>query len=144
MLVYLSTHAECYADHTAIVLRPGIAYMPKTWAPGEKWDIRGVSGAVYSENGVEVCAGINTWRSRALGVEAARSGKPVIHSQTNEIQPVAHRKRTGFRRLSRRATTTSDWQENFYIGAGITIRRADGFATGSTWGSCAAQGTFSR
>jgi hypothetical protein len=135
VLVYLATHAECYADHTAIVFRPGIVYMPKTWASGEKWDVRGVSGAVYSENGVEVCAGTNTWRSRVLSVEATRSGIPVIHTQTNETEtlspiegaPDSAGCPTG-------QTTTFDWQENFYIGAGITVRSADGSATGSDLG----------
>src|SRR5665213_124429 len=36
LLVYLATRADCYSDHTTIVFRPGIAYMPKTWAPGER------------------------------------------------------------------------------------------------------------
>jgi hypothetical protein len=135
VLVYLATHAECYADHTAIVFRPGIVYMPKTWAPGEKWDVRGVSGAVYSENGAEVCAGTNTWRSRVLGVEATASGKPVIHTQTNETETLSRIEGApDSAACPAGQTTTFDWQENFYIGAGITIRRADGSATGSDLG----------
>jgi len=135
VLVYLATHAECYADHTAIVFRPGIVYMPKAWSPGEKWDVHGVSGDVYSENGVEVCAGTNSWRSRVLGVEAMATGKPVIHTQTNEtetLSPIEGAPDSAACPAGQ--TTTFDWQENFYIGAGITVRRADGSATGSDLG----------
>jgi hypothetical protein len=135
VLVYLATHAECYADHTAIVFRPGIVYMPKAWSPGEKWDVHGVSGDVYSENGVEVCAGTNSWRSRVLGVEAMATGKPVIHTQTNETETLSPIEGTpDSAACPAGQTTTFDWQENFYIGAGITVRRADGSATGSDLG----------
>ncbi len=135
VLVYLATHAECYADHTAIVFRPGIVYMPKTWATGEKWDVRGVSGSIYSENGVEVCAGTNTWRSRVLSAEMNATGNFVIHTQTNEtetLSPIAGAPDSAA--CPPGQTTAFDWQENFYIGAGITIRRADGSAAGSDLG----------
>ena len=104
VLVYLATHAECYADHTAIVFRPGIVYMPKSWVPGQKWGVRGVSGVVYYENGIAVCAGTNTWRSRVVGVEATADGKPAVHTQTNETQTLSPiRRGAEFRRVSRRA-----------------------------------------
>jgi hypothetical protein len=135
VLVYLATHAECYAEHTAIVFHPGIVYMPKTWVPGEKWDARGVSGSIYSENGVEVCAGTNTWRSQVLGIEINVRGDLVIHTQTNETEtllPIAGAPDSAACPAGQ--TTTFDWQENFYIGSGITIRRADGAAAGSDVG----------
>src|SRR5690554_4445538 len=34
----------------------------------------------YSDNGIEVCTGTNTWRSRVLRVAAPASGKPAIHT----------------------------------------------------------------
>ena len=132
MLVYLATHAECYADHTAIVFRPGIVYMPKSWVPGQKWGVRGVSRVVYSENGIAVCAGTITWRSRVVGSEVTADGKPAAHTQTNEAQtlsPIAGAPSSTA--CPAGLTTTVDWQENFYIGSGTTIRRADGSATGS-------------
>jgi hypothetical protein len=134
-LVYLATHADCYSDHTAIEFSPGIAYMPKSWAPGEHWTERGVSGTVFSENGIAVCAGTNTWRSRVLGLATAPNGEPAVHTQTNEVQalsPIAGAPNSASCPAGR--VTRFGWQENFYVGAGLSIRRLDGSAAGSDLG----------
>jgi hypothetical protein len=135
LLVYLATHAGCYSDHTTIVFRPGIAFMPKTWEPGERWSDDGVSDTVYSENGIPVCAGTNTWHSRVIGVARMSNGGMVVHTQTNEVQVLSA--------LARAPSSTScpvgkttrfAWQENFYLGGDLTVRRRDGSASGSDMG----------
>lgn len=134
-LVYLATHAECYAQHTAIVFRPGISFMPKTWAPGERWVAHGVSGTVYSEDGTAVCAGTNAWRSQVVGVEPLPSGAVAVHTQTNETQTlsaIAGAPSSGACPPGR--PTSFGWQENFYVGGGLTVRQQDGSAAGSDLG----------
>jgi hypothetical protein len=135
LLVYLATHAECYAEHTALVFRPGIAYMPKTWAPGERWSDDGVSNTVYSENGTPVCAGTNRWRSSVVGLARMPNGQLAVHTQTNETQtlsPIVGAPSSAACPAGQR--TRFGWQENFYIGSGLTVRRGDGSAIGSDAG----------
>ena len=70
-----------------------------------------------------------------VGVEATADGKPAVHTETNETQtlsPIAGAPSSAA--CPAGLTTTFDWQENFYIGAGTTIRRADGSAAGSDLG----------
>jgi hypothetical protein len=133
LLVYIETQANCYSDHTDIVFRPGIAFMPKRWAPGEHWSDAGVSDTVYSENGVPVCDGTDRWRSRVVGLATVTNDAIAVHTQTNEVQtlsPIA-----GAPSSSACASqTTFGWQENFYIGAGLIVRREDGSAMGSDVG----------
>ena len=134
-LVYLSTHAECYAEHTALVFRPGIAYMPKTWARGERWSVAGVSETTYSENGIPVCTGTNRWRSHVVGLARLPSGGGAVHTQTDETQTlsaIAGAPDSDACPVGR--ATSFDWQENFYIGSGLTVRRQDGSAIGSDTG----------
>jgi hypothetical protein len=145
VLVYLSSYADCYSDHTTIVFRPGITYMPKIWTPGERWTDQGVSGTVYSENGVAVCIGTNTWRSRVVGL-ATISNTEAVHTQTNETQllsPIAGAPESAACPVGR--MTTFAWQENFYLGARLPVRGQDGSVSGtdvgllrSTGGSIAA------
>jgi len=135
LLVYLATEANCYSNHTAIVFRPGIAYMPKTWTPGERWAAEGVSNTVYSENGIPVCAGTNTWRSHVIGLTRMPNGKPAIRTQTNEAQtlsPIAGAPTSVSCPAGR--VTRFDWQENLYLGGSITVRLQDGSAIGSDTG----------
>lgn len=134
-LVYLETQAECYADHTDIAFRPGIAYMPKAWTPGERWSDIGVSNTVFSDDGVVVCTGTNSWRSRVIGLARMPNGETAVHTQTNETQllsPV-----TGAPSSSAcpaGEVTSFGWQENFYVGAGLTVRGPDGTPAGSDAG----------
>ena len=129
-LLYYETHANCFSDHTAIVLSPGIAYMPKTWTTGERWTQQGVSRTIYSENEVPVCAGTNTWRSRVVGLATLARGEIAVHTQTDERQalvplagaPVSAACPAG-------QTTAFGWQENFYIGA-VPVPTSDGSGSG--------------
>ena len=135
LLVYLSTQARCYSDHTTIVFRPGIAYMPKTWTPGERWSADGVSDTVYSQNGIPVCAGTNRWHSRVVGLARMPNGAVAVHTQTNEIQvlsPLAGAPSSGSCRVG--TATRFGWQENFYVGGELSVRRQDGSAIGSDVG----------
>jgi len=135
LLVYLATHAGCYSDHTTIVFHPGIAYMPKTWAPGERWSEDGVSDTVYSENGIPVCAGTNTWHSRVIGVARMPNGAVAVHTQTNEVQvlsALAGAPRSASCPVGK--ITKFGWQENFYLGGDLAVRRGDGSAIGSDVG----------
>jgi hypothetical protein len=135
LLVYLATHAGCYSAHTTIVFHPGIAYMPKTWAPGERWSDGGVSETVYSENGIPVCAGTNTWRSRVIGAARMPSGAVAVHTQTNEVQVLSALPRapsSGSCPVGK--ITKFGWQENFYLGGDLAVRRLDGSAIGSDVG----------
>jgi hypothetical protein len=126
-LVYSSTHAGCYSVHTTIAFRPGIAYMPKSWTPGERWAVKGVSSTVYAENGVAVCSGTNTWRSRVLGVAAGPSGGAAVHTQTNEKQTlVAIAGAPSSAACPAGQTISFGWQENFYVGAGMLVRSNGG------------------
>jgi hypothetical protein len=126
-LVYSSTHAGCYSVHTTIVFHPGIAYMPKLWRPGERWAVRGVSRTVYSEDGVAVCTGTNTWRSRVLGVAAVPGGGAAVHTQTNETQTLAAIAGAPSSAACPAGQTTSfGWQENFYVGADRLVRSNGG------------------
>jgi hypothetical protein len=135
LLVYLATHAGCYSDHTTIVFRPGIAFMPKTWAPGERWSDDGVSDTVYSQNGIPVCAGTNTWHSRVIGVARMPNGGVVVHTQTKELQVLsALAGAPSSASCPVGKTTRFGWQENFYLGGDLTVRRQDGSAIGSDVG----------
>jgi len=135
LLVYLATQAECYSKHTAIVFRPGIGYMPKTWTPGERWSDDGISSTVYSEEGIPVCAGTNTWKSRVIGLTRMPNDQIAVHTQTNEIQtlsPIARAPNSASCPAGR--VTRFAWQENFYLGGGLTVRRQDGSPIGSDVG----------
>ena len=133
--MYLATQAGCYSDHTRLDFRPGIAYMPKTWASGERWSDHGVSDTVYSEGGIPVCAGPNTWHSRVVGLARMPNGTVAVHTQTNEIQVL-----TGIAGAPSSAScpagrlTSFRWQENFYLGGDLTVQRQDGSAIGSDGG----------
>jgi hypothetical protein len=127
LLVYISTHAGCYSVHTAIAFQPGIAYMPKIWTPGERWADSGVASTVYSENGIALCTGSNTWRSRVLGVAAVPSGGAAVHTQTNETQTLVAIAGAPSSAACPAGTTTSfGWRENFYVGAGMLVRSSGG------------------
>jgi hypothetical protein len=135
LLVYLATQAGCYSVHTMLVFRPGIAYMPKTWASGERWSEDGASDTVYSENGIPVCAGTNTWHSRVIGLATLSNGTVAVHTQTNEIQVLS-----GISGSPNSAScpagelTRFRWQENFYLGGDLTVRHQDGSVIGSDAG----------
>jgi hypothetical protein len=133
VLAYLGTRAECYSDHTGIDFRPGIAFMPKTWQLGRPWSDRGVSHTVYSENGVRVCDGTNTWRSRVVGLVEMRHGGKAVHTQTNEHQalsPLPGAPTSSACPPGRE--TVFDWQENYYIGASISVRATGGEMGGAS------------
>ncbi len=130
LLVYLATRALCYADHTAIAFRPGIAYMPKSWTPGEKWAIHGVSQTLYSDDGVPVCDGTNTWASRIVGLATLGDGQRAVHTQTNEIQalsPIPGAPSSAS--CPSGQVTTLAWQENFYLGS-LPVSDAAGATVG--------------
>lgn len=134
-LVYLETQAECYADHTGIAFSPGIAFMPKTWTRGERWSDTGISYTVFSEDGVVVCTGTNSWRSRVVGLARVPNGETAVHTQTNETQllsPVAGAPSSSA--CPAGEVTSFDWQENFYVGGGLTVRGPDGSPAGSAAG----------
>jgi hypothetical protein len=135
LLVYLETEAYCYSDHTRLVFQPGIAYMPKAWAPGEEWSTDGVSNTVYFENGVAVCAGLNKWRSRVVGLARLPNGVTAVHTQTDETQTLAAIEGAPSSVSCPTGQASSfAWQENFYLGGVLTIRRQDGSAIGSDVG----------
>ncbi len=134
-LVYLETQADCYSDHTDITFRPGIAFMPKTWRRRERWSDRGVSNTVFSDDGVAVCSGTNTWRSRVVGLSRMQNGEIAVHTQTNETQQftaVAGAPSSSSCPPGR--VTSFGWQENFFVGRGLTVRRGDGTSSGSGTG----------
>jgi hypothetical protein len=129
VLRYYETHADCFSDHAAIVLSPGVAYMPNTWTTEERWTRQGVSLTRYSEDDVPVCAGSNAWRSRVVGLATMPNGETAVHTQTNERQvlvPIAGAPESAACPPGR--TTAFDWQENFYIGA-VLVRTGDGSDT---------------
>jgi hypothetical protein len=135
LLVYLATQADCYSDHTTIVFRPGIAYMPKRWALSERWSDDGVSDTVYSQSGIPVCAGTNTWHSRVIRLARMPNGGVAVHTQTNEIQvlsPIVGAPSSASCPVGQ--VTRFGWQENFYVGGDLTVRRQDGSAIGSDVG----------
>jgi hypothetical protein len=135
LLVYLQTEADCYSDHTAIAFNPGIAYMPKTWMGNERWAVNGISDTVYSDSGVPVCDGINTWRSRVIGLARMPSGHAAVHTQTNEIQTLsAIAGAPSSPACPAGQVTTFNWQENFYLGGVLTVRQQNGSAIGSDVG----------
>jgi hypothetical protein len=135
LLVYLATEAGCYSDHTSISFSPGIAYMPKAWVPGQPWRHSGVSRTVYSDNGVPVCAGNNTWSSSVEGLVRMPDGKQAVHTQTNETQGL-----TPIEGAPESAAcppgqeTRFDWQENYYLATPIDLRRVDGGPGGTDVG----------
>jgi hypothetical protein len=132
LLVYLATEADCYSAHTGIVFTPGIAYMPKTWTPGRPWRDAGVSQTVYSESGVPVCEGANTWHSVVRGLVRMPDGIEAVHTQTNETQsllPIPGA--PGSTVCPPGRTTRFGWQENYYLATPIAVRAADGAVTGS-------------
>jgi len=135
LLVYLATEAACYSEHTRIEFRPGIAFMPKTWVPGKRWSHLGVSDTVFSENGIPVCAGTNTWHSRVIGSARMSNGTVAVHTQTNETQvlsPIAGAPSSASCPVG--TLTRFDWQENFYLGGELTVRTQDGSAIDSDIG----------
>ena len=141
LLRYLATQADCYADHTGIAFRPGIAYMPKKWVVGRPWQDQGVSQTVYSTNGIPVCDGTNTWQSRVRGLVELPDGEKAVHTQTNETQtllpiagaPVSSACPSG-------QETRFEWQENYYLGALIDVRSVDGSLTGTDRGLARSRG----
>jgi hypothetical protein len=135
LLVYLATQAGCYSEHTRIVFRPGIAYMPRRWVPGERWSAAAVSDTVYSQNGIPVCAGSNSWHSRVIGLARMPNGGLAVHTQTNEVQvlsPIAGA--PGSASCPPGTVTRFGWQENFYLGGELTVRGQDGSVIGSDLG----------
>jgi hypothetical protein len=135
LLSYIATRAACYTNHTEIVFRPGISYMPKTWTSGTPWSDKGVSYTVYYEDDVPVCDGTNAWASRVIGVATIAGGEQAVHTQTNETQtlsPIAGA--PGSSSCPPGQATTFQWQENFYLDAVLSVRGADGSVTGSDVG----------
>ena len=131
-LVYLETRAECFSDHTDIAFRPGIAYMPRTWTQGERWSTSGVSSTVFSDDGVVVCSGTNSWRSRVVGLTRMPNGEPAVHTQTNETQVLSPVPGAPSSSACPAGEVTSfGWQENFYVGRGLIVRGQDGTPVGS-------------
>ena len=122
-------------DHTDIAFHPGIAYMPKTWTLGERWSDSGVSNTVFSDDGVVVCTGTNSWRSRVVGLARMPEGEMAVHTQTNETQllsPVPGAPSSSA--CPAGEVTSFGWQENFYVGGGPTVRGPDGTPAGSEAG----------
>jgi hypothetical protein len=141
VLVYLATEADCYSDHTGIEFRPGIAFMPRTWSPGQAWEDAGVSQTVYSENEVPVCAGTNTWQSRVLGLVRLPDGQKAVHTQTNETQtlaPIAGAASSSA--CPSGGETQFDWQENYFLDASIAVRSVDGSVVGTDVGLARSMG----
>jgi hypothetical protein len=135
LLVYLSTDADCYSDHTRITFSPGIAYMPKTWVAGEQWRDRGVAQTVYADNGVPVCTGSNTWVSSVVGLVRMPGGVEAVHTQTDETQslsPIAGAPPSGA--CPPGPATTFEWQENYYLATPIDVRTTDGALSGTDAG----------
>ena len=130
-----ATEAACYSDHTEVSFSPGIAYMPKTWAAGEYWHDSGTSATVYSDNGVPVCAGTNTWVSAVEGLVRMPGGSNAVHARTNETQTLTAI--PGAPASSSCPTSQQvqfHWQENFYLATPIDVRTANGKMTGMSIG----------
>lgn len=129
-LVYLKTHNQCASKDNEIDFEPGIAFMPKSWARGQKWSKQGVSSTTYYENGVPVCEGINTWQSRVLGVNRLLSGVVTIQTQTNEVQTLQALPGAPASEVCPPGPETRfDWQENFFLGQ-VAVQGPDGSTSG--------------
>ena len=109
--------------------------MPKTWVAGEYWHDSGTSATVYSDNGVAVCAGTNTWVSAVEGLVRMPGGSNAVHAQTNETQTLTAI--PGAPASSSCPTSQQvqfHWQENFYLATPIDVRTANGKMTGMSIG----------
>jgi hypothetical protein len=135
VLVYLATDAECSSDHTRISFSPGIGFMPKTWAVGKPWSESGVSQTVYSDDGVAVCAGANTWASSIRGLVRMPDGALAVHTQTNESQTLgAIAGAPASPACPAGQETQFSWQENYYLATPIGAGTAGGLRSASAVG----------
>ena len=141
-LVYLETRAECYSDHVDIAFRPG--HRVHAQEPGRR-----VSGGrtavsrstIFTEDGVIVCAGTNSWRSRVVGLARMPNGGTAVHTQTNETQllsPVPGAPSSSA--CPGGEMTSFGWQENFYVGGGLIVRGPGGTLAGSDAGLLRSRG----
>lgn len=131
LLRYLATYAGCYSDHTEIVFRPGIAYMPRSWTRGQRWTTAGTSATVYDDDGVPVCEGTNRWRSTVIGLTRLPDGMQAVHTQTEEVQTLVPVSATvNSAACPRGAVTSFGWQENFYLASLLHVRGAQGSGEG--------------
>lgn len=127
-LLYLATYSGCSADHTEILFRPAIRFMPATWQPTSRWAAHGVAATRFYDNGVLICDGENSWSSSVVGLARLAGGAEAVHTQTDELQTLAPAPGAPG---STYCPTSFAWQENFYLDGPLGVSGTGGVPGGS-------------
>ena len=112
VLTYHVTSDSCGSVTRVTKYSPGVTLMPERWATGTVWTRSGSSDVTHTEDGVEVCRGVNDWTATVLGTEEIPPGVNAIHIRSEQTTTW-----TG----GRCAGDVTDWQEDYYLLADLPV-----------------------